>query len=267
MPVGGTMGETAVNVKTGARSRLASLFAAVFVIVIVLVFGSQVGNLAMPAIAALLIVAGYEAIKVAAIHDVWNTGWGPRGIMLFTFVMTLALPVQYAVLLGVVLAMGQFIYQSSTDIGVAELVLQTDGTFIEREEPDRLLPNSIVLLEPFGSLYFAGAHSLESHLPDPQGAQGGTVILRLRDVRQAGSTLVSVLERYAQKLHRNGAQLVLTELSDKVYDQLTHTETIELIGIDRAYRAEPEVFAATRRAVRDVQKQIDALDSIAGANS
>jgi len=187
--------------------------------------------------------------------------------MLFTFVMTLALPVQYAVLLGVVLAMGQFIYQSSTDIGVAELVMQPDGTFIEREEPDRLLPNSIVLLEPFGSLYFAGAHSLESHLPDPQGAQGGTVILRLRDVRQAGSTLVSVLERYAQKLHRNGAQLVLTELSDKVYDQLTHTETIELIGIDRAYRAEPEVFAATRRAVRDVQKQIDALGSKAGANS
>ena len=60
---------------------------------------------------------------------------------------------------------------------------------------------------------------------------------------------------------------MLTELSDKVYDQLTHTETIELIGIDRAYRAEPEVFAATRRAVRDTQKQINALDSKAGANS
>ncbi len=50
---------------------------------------------------------------------------------------------------------------------------------------------------------------------------------------------------------------MLTELSDKVYDQLTHTETLELIGIDRAYRAEPEVFAATRRAVRDAQKQIN----------
>jgi sulfate permease, SulP family len=118
-----------------------------------------------------------------------------------------------------------------------------------------LAPNSIVLLEPFGSLYFAGAHSLGSHLPDPRGVQGATVILRLRDVRQAGSTLVSVLERYAKKLHSNGAHLGLTELSDKVYDQLTHTETIELIGIDRAYRAEPEVFAATRKAVHDAERQ------------
>jgi SulP family sulfate permease len=255
MPIGGTMSETSVNVKAGARSRLALIFSAIVIIIAVLLFGNLVGNLAMPAIAALLIVAGYEAIKVEAIRDVWDTGRGPRGIMLFTLVMTLALPVQWAVLLGVILAMGQFIYRSSTDIGVAELVMQADGTFVEREEPDRLAPNSIVLREPFGSLYFAGAHSLESHLPDPQGAQGATVILRLRDVRQAGSTLVSVLERYAQKLHSNGAQLVLTELSDKVHDQLIHTETIELIGIDRAYHAEPEVFAATRKAVQDAQRQ------------
>jgi hypothetical protein len=60
------------------------------------------------------------------------------------------------------------------------------------------------------------------------------------------------LERYAKKLHNNGAQLVLTELSDKVYDQLTRTETIKLIGIERAYRAESEVFAATRKAVQDL---------------
>ncbi len=255
MPIGGTMSETAVNVKAGARSRLALIFSAIVIIIAVLLFGNLVGNLAMPAIAALLIVAGYEAIKVDAIRDVWDTGWGPRGIMLFTFAMTLALPVQWAVLLGVILAMGQFIYQSSTDIGVAELVLQPDGTFLEREEPERLAPHSVVLLEPFGSLYFAGAHSLESHLPNPQGAQGATVILRLRDVRKAGSTLVSVLERYANKLHSNGAHLVLTELNDKVYDQLMHTETLELIGLDHAYRAEPEVFAATRKAVHDAQGQ------------
>ncbi len=255
MPIGGTMSETSVNVKAGAKSRLALIISAIVIIIAVLLFGNAVGNLAMPAIAALLIVAGYEAIKQDAIRDVWDTGWGPRSIMLFTFVMTLALPVQWAVLLGVILAMGQFIYQSSTDIGVAELVMQPDGTFVEQDEPDRLLPNSIVLLEPFGSLYFAGAHSLETHLPDPQGAQGAVVILRLRDVRQAGSTLVSVLERYAHKLHRNGAHLMLTELSNTVYAQLTQTETLELIGIDRAYRAEPEVFAATRRAVRDARQQ------------
>jgi hypothetical protein len=35
IPAGGAMGETAVNVKTGARVRLANVFASVFVIAIV----------------------------------------------------------------------------------------------------------------------------------------------------------------------------------------------------------------------------------------
>jgi hypothetical protein len=52
------------------------------------------------------------------------------------------------------------------------------------------------------------------------------------------------------------AQLVLTELGDTVYDQLTCTKTIRLIGTDRVYSAEPKVFVATRRAVLAAQKQI-----------
>jgi len=77
--------------------------------------------------------------------------------MVFTFVMTLALPVQYAVLLGVMLAMGQFIYQSSTDIRIVELELQADGSFVERPAPQRLAANSIVVLQAYGSLFFASA--------------------------------------------------------------------------------------------------------------
>jgi SulP family sulfate permease len=255
IPVGGTMGETAVNVKTGARSRLALLFAAAFVIIIVLLFGTQVENLALPAIAALLIVAGFESIKIEAIRDIWATGWAPRIILLFTFSLTLILPVQWAVLFGVLLAMGQYIYQSSTDLRLVELVEQPDGNFVERDAPTKLAANSIVVLQPYGSLFFAGASVLESKLPDPKDAKGATLIIRLRGLPQGGSTLVSVVERYAKKMHDNGAHLVLAELSDRIYEQLTKTETIELLGIDRAYRAEPEFFAATRKAVHDAQRQ------------
>jgi SulP family sulfate permease len=181
--------------------------------------------------------------------------------------MTLVLPVQWAVLLGVLLAMGQFIYQSSTDIRIAELVEQPDGNFAERAAPTKLAANSIVVLQPYGSLFFAGASVLESKLPDPKDAAGATLIIRLRGLTQGGSTLVSVVERYARKMHNNGAHLVLTELSDRVYEQLEKTETIELLGIDRAYRAEPEFFAATRRALREAQQQIGILDSKADATT
>jgi hypothetical protein len=116
-------------------------------------------------------------------------------------------------------------------------------------------------------LFFAGASVLEGKLPDPKDASGATLIIRLRGLPQGGSTLVSVIERYSKKMHDNGAHLVLAELSDRIYEQLEKTETIELLGIDRAYHAEPEFFAATRKAVRDAQKQIGAPDSKADVTS
>ena len=75
----------------------------------------------MPAVAALLVVAGYEAIKVPEIEDVRDTGAGPRWTMVFTFVATLFLPIQYAVLLGVVISVLVYLYRSSTDLRLVEL--------------------------------------------------------------------------------------------------------------------------------------------------
>lgn len=77
MPIGGAMSETAVSLKAGARSRWAGIFSGGFIILAVLLLADGVGYLAMPAIAALLIMAGIEAIKPARINDVWHSGRAP----------------------------------------------------------------------------------------------------------------------------------------------------------------------------------------------
>ena len=121
MPIGGTMSETAVNVKAGAKSRWANVFSGIFIIIAVMAFGNFIEYLAMPAIAGLLIVAGYEAIKPANIMDVWDTGLAPRLIMAATFAATLILPVQQAVFFGVIVATLQYIYSASVDVNIVEL--------------------------------------------------------------------------------------------------------------------------------------------------
>ncbi|MEZ4582453.1 MAG: SulP family inorganic anion transporter [Caldilineaceae bacterium] len=104
LPVGGSLAGTALAVSAGARSRWANVFAGLIFIVLVLLFGNLVELVAVPAIAALLIMAGLETIKIERIADVWDVGPGPRLIMLFTLATTLVLPVQWAVLLGVALS-------------------------------------------------------------------------------------------------------------------------------------------------------------------
>ena len=250
MPIGGAMSETAVSLKAGARSRWAGIFAGGFIILAVLLLADGVGYLAMPAIAALLIVAGIEAIKPARINDVWHSGWEPRVILLSTFVATLVLPVQEAVFMGVALSMLHYLYASSVDVRMVGLTPLDNGSFAEHPAPTQLQAGQTVVLAAYGSLHFAAAATLEKKLPDP--APGASVILRLRGAQRAGSTLVTVIEQYAHTLRRGGATLMLAEVSPPLYAQLVKTGTIECCGAERVFIEEADVFAATRRALQAV---------------
>lgn len=246
MPVGGTMSETAVSLKAGARSRWAGIFSGLIIIAAVLLFSDTLGYLAMPAIAALLIVAGIEAIKPERIADVWYSGWEPRLILLTTFVATLLLPIHQAVFLGVALSMLHFLYQSSVDVRVVSLVPNAAGSFDEVPVPVRIERGQRAILMVYGGLHFAAAPTLEGKLP-PADADA-RVILRLRGVDRVGSTLVTVLEQYAVKLRRNGARLVLADVSPALARQLDATGTLALCSEEGVYLAEPDLLAAMKRA-------------------
>ena len=248
MPIGGAMSETAVSMRAGARSRWAGIFSGGFIILAVLLLADAIGYLAMPAIAALLVMAGIEAIKPARIRDVWHSGWEPRVIMLFTFVATLLLPVQQAVFLGVALSMLHYLYASSVDVRIVSLMPMDNGSFAEHPAPTQLQPAQTVVLAGYGSLHFAAASILESKLPTA--APGACVILRLRGVQRAGSTLVTVIEQYALTLQRGGATLMLAEVSSPLYAQLVKTGTVEICGAERVFIETADMFAATRRALQ-----------------
>lgn len=253
MPIGGAMSETAVSMKAGARSRWAGIFSGSFMILAVLLLADGLGYLAMPAIAALLVMAGIEVIKPERIGDVWHSGWEPRVIMLSTFVATLLLPVQQAVFMGVALSMLHYLYTSSVDVRIVSMMPLANGSFAEQPAPACLEPEQTVVLAVYGSLHFAAAATLEKKLP--AAAPGADVILRLRGVLHAGSTLVTVIEQYARMLQRGGANLMLTEVPPSLYAQLVKTGTVEICGVDRVFVEETDVFAATRCALARVGRK------------
>jgi SulP family sulfate permease len=269
LPIGGTMSETSVNISAGAKTRFASFFSGLLIILVVLLLGDLIELVAMPAVGALLVVAGYSAIKFPEIEDVRDTGAGPRWTMVITFVVTLFLPIQYAVLLGVVLSILIYLYRSSTDIRLVELVLETEGSILERQPPGSLRENDVTILRTYGSLHFSGAAMLEEILPSPQESYRAVVILQLRGLNNVGSTFIRVVERYAQQLQVNGGNLYLTGVHPHVYQQLELTETTETIPEENIYLAEEKLGVSTRIALHSAkawleEKEIDADESVTG---
>ena len=92
-------------VSAGARSRWGNIFVGLFVALIVLLAGPLVERVPMPALAALLIVAGFQGLRIEQAVMAWKTGRISRLVMIATFLATLTVPLQFAVLFGVVMSL------------------------------------------------------------------------------------------------------------------------------------------------------------------
>src|SRR5690606_39443365 len=114
-----------------------------------------VGLIAMPALGALLILAGFSSIDLRDIRFVFETGWPSWVAGGTTFVAMLFLPIQAAVGFGVVLSAFLYINRSSTDVSVVQLIKREDGLIEERPPAKSLPSNTVTVLDVYGHLFYA----------------------------------------------------------------------------------------------------------------
>ena len=252
MPVGGSMSATSLNQAAGARSRQALLFAGLVMAVVIVVLGGVVGHVAMPALAGLLMLIGYRTIKPGDLRSVWKTGPVQKAVMVVTFALTMLIPLQYAVLAGVGLSVILHIVRQSNQVSIRLRTLHDDGTITESDPPRVLPADTVLVLQPYGSLFFAAAPVFEAALPEVTPlARHSVVILRLRGRSDLGTTFMDVLARYAQSLATVDSKLVIVSTDERVGDQLTATGITRVIGLENIYAGDERVGAATARAHAD----------------
>lgn len=246
IPAGGSVGQTALNVTVGARSRWAGVTGGVWMLVIVLLVPGLVGQVPMTVLAALMIMAGISAINVREARSIWNTGGAARWSIAVTFLATLALSVPLAVAAGVLLTVILYLKSSASDVRVLEIIRLDDGRIAASKPPTRLPGNKVTVLDVDGSLFFAGARTLSDTLPTPAGASRPVVVLRLRGYTSVGATLIKVLDDYADALAEVGGRLYLSGVDEEVGRQLRRAGKLDL---DRAVHLVPadDIFGASTK--------------------
>jgi sulfate permease, SulP family len=258
IPVGGSMSASSLNKAAGARSRAALVIASMVMAVVILAFAGLVGHIAMPALAGLLILVGYRTIKPADLASVWKTGAVQKAVLLTSFALTMVIPLQYAVLIGVGLSVILHVVRQSNQVTIKRWRLDPEGNLIETAPPAQLPAHEVVALQPYGSLFFAAAPVLESQLPAPVGASGNSVvILRLRGRTDLGTTFMDVLLRYAQALRAVGSKLVIVSASERIQEQLQVTGVTGFLTPGGIYTGDERVGATLKRAYADATAWIE----------
>ncbi|AHK27979.1 hypothetical protein OPAG_06133 [Rhodococcus opacus PD630] len=256
MPVGGSVGQTAINTSAGGKTRWAAIFSGLWMAVILAAFSSLVGKVPMPTLAAVLIFAAVGSIRPSRIAAILRSGPSSKIALITTFVATLLLPVTAAVGIGVALSLLLQLNQEAVDLKVVRLVPGPRGTFLETPAPKVLASREIVVLDVYGSLFYAGARTLQVLLPDPGEAEGAEVILRLRGRTTLGATFFSVIGNYADRLSAVGGRLYLSGLSSEVSEYWDDDRLASQgIALDM-FPATDTIGESIRRAFVDAQKRL-----------
>ncbi|NTU78129.1 MAG: SulP family inorganic anion transporter [Chloroflexales bacterium] len=257
MPVAGSMSATSLVVGAGARSRLANIAAGITIALGILLFGQLVGLIAMPALAGLLIVIGFRTLKLGQVTTVWKTGLVQQTVMLLTFVSGLLVPLQYAVLMGVGLAVLLYVFQQSNRITVVAWTMSAGEYPVESAPPAEVPASRVTILVPYGSLFFAAAPVFNEQLPAvTEASRRAVVILVLRGERDLGSTFMEVITRYADALRQRGSRLMLAGVDPLIKEQMARTGMLRAIGQQNVFLVEERVGQALLDAVDAAEQWI-----------
>ena len=119
--------------------------------------------------------------------------------MVITFALVLLIPLEYAVLVGVALSIFLFTVRQSASDRSGGVEAQRRQASDRATPPATLLPESVTVLVPFGSLFYAAAPAFEEKLPkaDAQTSHA-VVIINLHARTDLGSTFMRTIDRYAK---------------------------------------------------------------------
>ena len=190
----GAIARTAANIRSGARSPLAAVFHAAFLLLGVLVAAPWLGYLPMASMAALLVLVAWNMSE--ARHVVHMLKVAPRSdnlIMLTCLGLTVVFDMTVAVTVGVALAALLFM-QRMADVTGVRLVTEMPAPL------ERPLPSNVLLYEVAGPLFFGAAQRAMSAIQRVDRSVS-VVVLDLRAVPVKDATGLVNLESALRKLH------------------------------------------------------------------
>ena len=213
LPATGAIARTATNIRAGARSPVAGMAHALFLLIFMLVAAPLMAYVPLAALAAVLVVVAWNMSEIEQFKHLLRGHWGDRLVLLVTFALTVAFDLTVAIEVGVVLAAFLFMHRMSEVVLVSNVSDDPDqlNDTDAGEEPDQRdrLPPGVAAFRISGPLFFAVANRLDEVL-DQFPVPPKVFILRLRLVPMIDASGAYALRQFLSRCARHGTQVILS---------------------------------------------------------
>jgi len=240
MPATGAIARTAVNVRSGARTRLAAIVHAFLLVLVVFLGSGLVSKIPLAALAGVLIVTAYRMVEkhnvIALIHSTRSDAF----ILLATTVATIAFDLIIAVEIGVALAAFLALRQIAMSSEAQQEALPVDE-LIDSTDEIQLRRDHVIVYRIDGALFFGAAQRFLTELTVVSDVQ--VVILRLSQVQVLDATGAQALGEIVRELESRGITVLLKGVRDR------HRRILKTVGALDHLAHENHIFDSLDKAL------------------
>lgn len=250
VPATAAIARTAVNVRAGARSRLAAVIHSIVLLSAVFALAPLVSDIPLAALAGVLFATCVRMVETGSIVALVRSTRSDALIVVLTFTVTVALDLVTAVGVGVGLAVILALRAVAQSARLEEVPLETGDHTVEEHA---LLREHIVAYRLDGPLFFAAAHRLLLELPEI--ADVKVVILRMSRVTTMDATGAQVLGDAISRLEHRGVVVLLSGVVPG------HDEVLASLGVADHLRDQELIFSDTPAAITHARKVLADLSA------
>ena len=239
MPATGAIARTAVNVRSGGRTRLSAIVHALVLLAVVLVAAGPVGAIPLAALAGILMVTAVRMVHLGTVRSILRSTRTDAAGFVLTAIVTVAFDLVVAVVVGIVI------------LGIVAIRNMVRSTEVSREpirgeahEGD----DEIAILRFDGPLIFAAADRVFDATMKVDGVS--VVILRMSQLELLDATGAHVLGDIVTGLERRGITVLIKGV------QPGHEQLFRAVGVLSSLRHHEHLFTAMRPAIEHARSHV-----------
>lgn len=236
IPATGAIARTMTNINNGGRTPIAGIVHAVVLLLIFLFLMPLAKYIPMACLAGVLVVVSYGMSGWRSFLALMKNPKSDVTVLLITFFLTIIFDLTIAIEVGLIIACLLFMRRMSetTDVHIISNEINPDD-----EDSDMHLGNIEHLTIPKGvevyeinGPYFFGAGNRFEEIMATLGDRPKVRIIRMRKVPFVDSTGIHNLTNLCEMSQKEGIQIVLSGVTEKVHSQLNKAGFYDIVGQD-----------------------------------
>ena len=246
MPATGAIARTAVNVRSGAKTRMAAIVHAAVLLGVVYLATGPVSRIPLAALAGVLMVTAVRMVPSRAAWKILRSTKHDALIFIATAVITVALDLIEAVVVGIIV---------TVLFSIRALIMRGKVTQVDLPGPAAAGDDRIALFRIDGALYFGVADKIHEQVvshPDVT-----VVIIQLSGVQFLDATGAQILAEIVTALERDGKTAIIKGIPEQ------HRELITRVGVLGQLRHPNHLFDNLELATAHARSHITREDAAA----